>query len=50
MNACSEPASSTASRLSTVQGLSLTPGAYTTNAWYGSDAFQQTFLSAWGVK
>jgi ABC-type sugar transport system substrate-binding protein len=34
----------------TVQGLSLTPPAYTTNAWYGSDAFQQTFLSAWGVK
>jgi ribose transport system substrate-binding protein len=35
---------------STVTGLALTPAAYTTNAWYGSDAFQQTFLTAWGVK
>ena len=35
---------------STVKGLSLTPAAYATNAWYGSDAFQQTFLTAWGVK
>jgi ribose transport system substrate-binding protein len=35
---------------STVQGLALTPAAYTTNAWYGSDAYQQTFLTAWGVK
>jgi len=34
----------------TVTGLALTPAAYPTNAWYGSDAFQQTFLSAWGVR
>ncbi len=25
------------------------PAAYATNAWYGSDAYQQTFLSAWGA-
>jgi ribose transport system substrate-binding protein len=35
---------------STVQGLTLTPAAYTTNAWYGSNAYEQTFLTAWGVK
>ena len=35
---------------STVKDLSLTPAAYTTNAWYGSDAYEQTFLTAWGVK
>jgi ABC-type sugar transport system substrate-binding protein len=35
---------------STIQGLNLTPAAYPTNAWYGSDAYQQTFLTAWGVK
>ena len=35
---------------STVQGLDLTPPEYTTNAWYGSDAYEQTFLTAWGVK
>jgi ABC-type sugar transport system substrate-binding protein len=34
----------------TVKDLTLTPGAYTTNAWYGSDAYEQTFLTAWGVK
>jgi ribose transport system substrate-binding protein len=34
----------------TVKGLTLTPAAYTTNAWYGSDAYEQTFLTAWGVK
>ena len=35
---------------STVQGLALTPGEYTTNAWYGSNPYEQTFLTAWGVK
>jgi ribose transport system substrate-binding protein len=35
---------------STVQGLTLTPAAYTTNTWYGSNAYEQTFLTAWGVK
>jgi ABC-type sugar transport system substrate-binding protein len=35
---------------STLGGLTLTPAAYTTNAWYGSDAYEQTFLTAWGVK
>jgi ribose transport system substrate-binding protein len=34
----------------TVKDLTLSPGAYTTNAWYGSDAYEQTFLTAWGVK
>jgi ribose transport system substrate-binding protein len=33
-----------------VAGLTLSPAAYATNAWYGSDAFEQTFLTAWGVK
>jgi ribose transport system substrate-binding protein len=33
-----------------VKGLTLTPAAYTTNAWYGSNAYEQTFLKAWGVK
>ena len=33
-----------------VKGLALTPAAYATNAWYGSEAYQQTFLTAWGVK
>jgi len=33
-----------------VKGLTLTPAAYSTNAWYGSEAYQQTFLTAWGVK
>jgi ribose transport system substrate-binding protein len=32
-----------------VGDLTLTPAAYSTNAWYGSDAYEQTFLSAWGV-
>jgi hypothetical protein len=35
---------------SNVKGLTLTPAAYATNAWYGSEAYQQTFLTAWGVK
>jgi ABC-type sugar transport system substrate-binding protein len=35
---------------STVKGLALTPAAYSTNAWYGSESFQQTFLTAWGAK
>lgn len=34
---------------SNVGGLTLTPAAYQTNDWYGSDAYEQTFLSAWGV-
>jgi ribose transport system substrate-binding protein len=34
---------------SNVRGLTLTPTAYQTNAWYGSDAYEQTFLSAWGM-
>lgn len=32
-----------------VANLTLTPAAYATNAWYGSDDFQKTFLTAWGV-
>ncbi len=35
---------------SNIAGLALSPAAYATNAWYGSDAFEQTFLTAWGVK
>jgi hypothetical protein len=35
---------------SNVSGLSLTPAAYATEAWYGSNAFEQTFLSAWAGK
>jgi ribose transport system substrate-binding protein len=35
---------------STVKGLALTPAAYATNAWYGSEAYEQTFLTAWGAK
>jgi ribose transport system substrate-binding protein len=34
---------------SNVGGLTLTPAAYQTNDWYGSTAYEQTFLSAWGV-
>jgi ribose transport system substrate-binding protein len=30
-----------------VSGLSLTPAAYATMAWYGSNAFEQKFLAAW---
>lgn len=29
--------------------LTLTPAAYATNAWYGSNDFEKTFLTAWGV-
>ncbi len=32
-----------------VGGLTLTPEAYTTNAWYGSDDFKKTFTTAWGI-
>jgi len=32
-----------------VGDLSLTPSAYASNQWYGSDAFKATFLSAWGA-
>jgi ABC-type sugar transport system substrate-binding protein len=34
---------------SNVDGLALTPAAYQTNAWYGSNAYEQTFLSAWSA-
>ncbi len=34
---------------SNIGSLTLTPEAYATNAWYGSDAFKQTFSSAWGL-
>jgi ABC-type sugar transport system substrate-binding protein len=34
---------------SNVGDLTLTPAAYQTNAWYGSNAYEQTFLSAWGA-
>jgi ABC-type sugar transport system substrate-binding protein len=34
----------------TVNDLTLSPAAYTTNAWYGSDAYEQTFLTAWGAR
>lgn len=30
--------------------LDLTPNAYGTNDWYGSDEYQQTFLTAWSGK
>jgi ribose transport system substrate-binding protein len=29
--------------------LQLTPQAYATNSWYGSDDFTKTFTTAWGV-
>lgn len=32
-----------------VGGLTLTPTAYQTNSWYGSDDYKQTFTSAWGM-
>lgn len=32
-----------------VGSLTLTPAAYLTNAWYGSDAFENTFETAWGI-
>ncbi|MCW2855309.1 MAG: hypothetical protein JWR52_924 [Marmoricola sp.] len=34
---------------SNVGDLTLTPDVYASNAWYGSDDFQQSFLTAWGV-
>lgn len=33
-----------------VAGLTLTPAAYATNAWYGPASFEQSYLAAWGVK
>lgn len=33
-----------------VQDLTLTPAAFQTNAWYGPDTYEDTFLKAWGVK
>jgi ABC-type sugar transport system substrate-binding protein len=32
-----------------VGGLTLTPAAYDTNAWYGTDAFEAPYLKAWGL-
>ena len=32
-----------------VGGLTLTPEAYSTNAWYGSDDFKKTFTTGWGI-
>jgi ABC-type sugar transport system substrate-binding protein len=32
-----------------VGALTLTPAAYATNAWYGPNDFEQTFMSAWGA-
>lgn len=34
---------------SNVGGLSLTPAAYNTTAWFGTDGFEQNFLKAWGA-
>ncbi|MCW2781754.1 MAG: hypothetical protein JWR35_2203 [Marmoricola sp.] len=34
---------------SNVGDLSLTPEAYASNDWYGSDAYEQAFMTAWGV-
>jgi hypothetical protein len=34
---------------SNVGDLTLTPEVYASNAWYGSDDFQKSFLTAWGV-
>jgi len=33
-----------------VKGLTLTPQAYDTNAWYGPDTFETIFEKAWGLK
>ena len=33
-----------------VSSLSLTPADFSDNAWYGGDAFEQSFLTAWGVQ
>jgi ribose transport system substrate-binding protein len=35
---------------SNVAGLTLTPAAYATEAWYGSNAFEPQFLNAWAGK
>ena len=46
-------ASTTVERVFTknnVSGLALTPAAYATEAWYGSNSFEQQFLNAWAVK
>jgi ABC-type sugar transport system substrate-binding protein len=34
---------------SNVGALTLTPDVYASNAWYGSNDFEQTFLTAWGA-
>lgn len=33
-----------------VQDLTLTPATFQTNAWYGPDTYEDTFLKAWGIK
>ena len=46
-------ASSTVERVFTknnVSGLTLTPAAYATEAWYGSNSFEHQFLNAWAGK
>ena len=34
---------------SNISGLTLTPEAYLSNQWYGSDSYQAAFKTAWGV-
>lgn len=34
---------------SNVASLTLTPAVYATNGWYGTNAYQKKFLTAWGV-
>lgn len=34
---------------SNVSGLTLTPEAYLSNAWYGDDSYQAAFKTAWGI-
>ena len=34
---------------SNVAGLTLTPEAYLTNAWYGDDSYTAAFKTAWGL-
>jgi ribose transport system substrate-binding protein len=46
-------ASTTVERVFTkrnVSGLALTPAAYATEAWYGSNSFEQQFLNGWAGK
>lgn len=34
---------------SNISGLTLTPEAYLSNQWYGSDSYQAAFKTAWGI-